>query len=594
MATLFLAACERLVYSLESILFKAELTVNYEAHVSLQTLTMTSIMRGNTGKEDSSTVEMKKRTKEMKLRVAKMFDLFDKVIEFNHNPTSESAKRKLDLEIEKLKALQQQLEKEPHKVDLFQDTENLKDAQEYDKFYVQYINHVSQDLENLKNSIIQYIQEKTKAEQLLTKENMKLKLDLQREQAESMHQQQKHEYAVAEKNTVLATCRKLEEQLEDRGKQIQQLHREGTVSLWQREKAKLIKDVQSSEERLAKELQETKDQLTDTKSRLNQRIMELMDQVKYLKLEKHVKNGTVRAHGGVPNVHSSEVEKTKQQLFLKDRLLVVAEGEIQKQQKYYVGFISGLSRDFRIMLERQNLTVKEYNKDQKAYASMLNKMYVAAKEGTLTDFRATMPSHYLGINEDLSGHPLGKKLSRPFQDLELHLKEVEDTEFRVDINHPLLTGWREGRSPSAKANARKFSKSISSKVTGIHPRLVDKRIGKPLLKEAKEHFPEWSDKELQEMFDQFRRFDTNDDYNLDTQELLRAIPDTLGRMATTEEIKEAMLEVDIDDSGTVDFFEFLCVARLISQGKGEAALFKKKTLTALQKPNAKSTICVVQ
>ena len=32
----------------------------------------------------------------------------------------------------------------------------------------------------------------------------------------------RHEYAVAEKNTVLATCRKLEEQLEERGKQIQQ------------------------------------------------------------------------------------------------------------------------------------------------------------------------------------------------------------------------------------------------------------------------------------------------------------------------------------------------------------------------------------
>lgn len=550
---------------------------------------------GNTGKEDGSSIEMKKRTKEMKIRVAKMFDLFDKVIEFNHNPTSESAKRKLDLEIEKLKTLQQQLEKDPQKVDLFQDTENLKDAQEYDNFYIQYINHVSQDLENLKNSIIQYIQEKTKAEQSLTKENMKLKLDLQREQAESMHQRQKHEYAVAEKNTVLATCRKLEEQLEDRGKQIQQLHREGTVSLWQREKAKLIKDVQSSEERLAKELQETKDQLEDTKSRLNQRIMELMDQVKYLKLEKNLKNGTVRTHGpAVPNVSSSEMEKAKQQLFLKDRLLVVAEGEIQKQQKYYVGFISGLSRDFRIMLERQHLTVKDYNKDQKAYASMLNKMYVAAKEGTLTDFRATLPSHYLGINEDLSGHPLGKKLTRPFEDLESYLQEVEDTEFRVDINHPLLTGWREGRSESAKANARKFSKSKSSKVTGVHPRLVDRKVGKPLLKEAKEHFPEWSEEEIQEMYDQFRRFDTNDDYNLDTQELLRAIPDTLGRMATTEEIKEAMLEVDIDDSGTVDFYEFLCVARLISQGKGEAALFKKKTLTALQKPNAKSAICVVQ
>ena len=32
----------------------------------------------------------------------------------------------------------------------------------------------------------------------------------------------RHEYAVAEKNTVLATCSKLEEQLEGRAKQIQQ------------------------------------------------------------------------------------------------------------------------------------------------------------------------------------------------------------------------------------------------------------------------------------------------------------------------------------------------------------------------------------
>ena len=37
------------------------------------------------------------------------------------------------------------------------------------------------------------------------------------------------------------------------------------------------------------------------------------------------------------------------------------------------------------MLERQHLTVKDYNKDQKAYASMLNKMYVAAKEGKWTE-----------------------------------------------------------------------------------------------------------------------------------------------------------------------------------------------------------------
>lgn len=32
--------------------------------------------------------------------------------------------------------------------------------------------------------------------------------------------------------------------------------------------------------------------------------------------------------------------------------------------------------------------------------------------------------------------------------------------------------------------------------------------------------------------------------------------------------QEAMMEVDVDSSGTVDFYEFLCVARLIAQGKG--------------------------
>ena len=33
-------------------------------------------------------------------------------------------------------------------------------------------------------------------------------------------------------------------------------------------------------------------------------------------------------------------------------------------------------------------------------------------------------------------------------------------------------------------------------VTGVHPRLVDRKFGKPLLKEAKEHFPEWSEEEV--------------------------------------------------------------------------------------------------
>jgi len=33
-------------------------------------------------------------------------------------------------------------------------------------------------------------------------------------------------------------------------------------------------------------------------------------------------------------------------------------------------------------------------------------------------------------------------------------------------------------------------------VTGVHPRLVDKKIGKPQIREAMEHFPEWNEKEV--------------------------------------------------------------------------------------------------
>ncbi|KAK3744757.1 hypothetical protein QZH41_013306, partial [Actinostola sp. cb2023] len=374
-----------------------------------------------------------------------------------------------------------------------------------------------------------------------------------------------HDYAVTEKNTVLATCRKLEEQLEEKSKQIQQLQREGTVSLWQREKAKLVKDINSNEEQLTKELKQVKEQNDDSKIRLNRRIQDLSEQVKFLKMERDVKNGAVRLHGTAGNASQSELEKMRQQLFMKDRYLLVAEGELQKQQKYFIGFIGGISRDFRILLERKNLTVKDYNKDEKAYASMLNKMYMAVKEGKLTEFRATLPSHYLGINIDLSGHPLGKKLSRPFMDLEKHLEEVENTDLRVDINHPLLMGWREGKDRTAMSSFRSNRKS--AQVTGVHPQLVDMKLSKPLTKDALEHFPEWSEKEIEDLFKQFKAFDANDDFHLDTQELLRAIPDTLGRMATTEEIKEAMMEVDVDSSGTVDFYEFLCVARLIAQGK---------------------------
>ena len=42
-----------------------------------------------------------------------------------------------------------------------------------------------------------------------------------------------------------------------------------------------------------------------------------------------------------------------------------------------------------------------------------------------------------------------------------------------------------------------FSVSIYCiSVTGVHPRLVNEKIGKPQIREAMEHFPEWNEKEV--------------------------------------------------------------------------------------------------
>ncbi len=51
-----------------------------------------------------------------------------------------------------------------------------------------------------------------------------------------------------------------------------------------------------------------------------------------------------------------------------------------------------------------------------------------------------------------------------------------------------------------------------------------------------------------------------------------------------------MLEVDIDDSGTVDFFEFLCVARLISQGKGNAIPLQRLETALINREQLKTTL----
>lgn len=457
--------------------------------------------------------------------------------------------------------------------------------------YAKFTKSVLEEILDFKSEVVHLLKEKTEAEKKLSAENMTLRINLQREQAESTQQRQNHGYAVAEKNTALATCRKLEEQLEERGKIIRQLQRDGTIALWQREKQKLVSNLNQREEKLENELQEARSHFEDFQNRMHWRIKELTNQIKILKMEKQY-FGTVVTNKAVQR---QEIDKLQRELFLKDRALIVAEGEIQRQQQCFIGFLTGLGRDFRVMLSRSNIDESRYSRDQRLFAGMIEKMINAAKEGTLTVLKSTLPSHYLGLGVEIRGLPIKRTKIAQSTDVIQNSVNVDKILKDESINKPRLSSalvtWREGKhTPSEEAQAILLESLKPSK----HPRLINESTGTLNLELSKSTFPDVSLADIRELLSVFKQFDVNNDFHLDTPELLRAVPDTLGRMATSEEIAEAMSEVDDDQSGTIDFYEFVNVYLMLSKGEGKSALFKKKSLKALQRGGGSSKICSIQ
>ncbi|XP_046853742.1 uncharacterized protein LOC124446901 [Xenia sp. Carnegie-2017] len=509
---------------------------------------------------------------------------FDTIV--NQDLEEGSAKRKLDVVMERLFNIKSVLNERSDTIDLC----NRPYIDE--TVFANLMNTMAHQIDDMKNTILNRIEDGLQNAMDVARENQELKVLLKREKEEVIHQQQSHNFAVTEKNTILATCRKLEEQLEDKNKQILQLQKESTVSLWEKEKTRLLNGIKTNEVDLSQQLKKVQAEATETKERFQRRVMDLTDQIKMLKLEKEV-GGRLRSSltpqsvYSIPNLNDKE-SSLKQQLYRKERSLVIAEAELQKQQKYFIGFIHGLKRDFIIMLEKEGKKMDDFSTDNRAFLSMLSRIYTASTEGILSELKAKLPVHYQGVNEESLKHPLGKKLTRSISQLN---KEYNELQRSGDANDPLLmkplfTKWRD-----ANINIQ----TLTSQTHGVHPTMVDIKTGTLIAGEAMKFFPEWTEHDVKDMFEHFKKFDVNKDFHLDCDELLNAIPDILGKMTTTEEIKEAMNEIDLDNSGTVDFFEFLVVAKLVTQQEGKSSIFKKKRLTALQKsPPVNSRVCIIQ
>jgi len=124
-----------------------------------------------------------------------------------------------------------------------------------------------------------------------------------------------------------------------------------------------------------------------------------------------------------------------------------------------------------------------------------------------------------------------------------------------------------------------------------HPQLIYDN-GKVNTTALIKHFPSLSVAFVQEQWTNFRRYDRNGDGTLDLAEMMTAITATMGHRFTAHEVVDVMAEVDDDQSSTLDFYEFLKVAVIISKKTGKASLFQDDEVVKNKKQLSKT--CLIQ
>ena len=279
----------------------------------------------------------------------------------------------------------------------------------------------------------------------------------------------------------------------------------------------------------------------DAKNRLLVKIKQLQDQVNVLKVQRDSRTG----------ISNQEAVNLKRLLYVKERLLIVAESELQKQQTYYHGLLTGLNKDLRVLMSRQTEQSEEYKFEQHVLTDRIGKILNAVQEGTMTKVRSTLPSQYLGIDVQIKGSPIKSTVmnkSTLYVDSD-NAHKYYDLD-KVDVNSNMFK-WRTGPdiiSPKLGDILKDIKKG--------HPKLI-RSNGVLQVKEAMTYFPYYSERNIRRFHSYFTKLDSNGDYSLDTPEILRFLPGMLDCLATTDEVADAIREVDLDESGNIDFFEFL-------------------------------------
>lgn len=268
-----------------------------------------------------------------------------------------------------------------------------------------------------------------------------------------------------------------------------------------------------------------------------------------------------------------DVESLKRDIYVRDRDISHLEGELYEQQKLFMGVIAGLKTDISKLSQR--FYDAETSERDPEFVKLLNnssKIYMALSEGTLQQTKQLMAPHYT------------------FHDKEVKIKRIRRLSKANTLPKLSLSGLPSDPLPNISNNGNSSATEQTPLATLVeNPIIVDPKTNKMNGIVYLRHFAHMSQKFILDHWAKFKEFDCNGDQMLDVEET-SSLLQGLGLQFSIHQIEEAMDEVDIDKSHTLDFYEYLLVVDKITKKSGKAALFKQGISKSLEG----TKVCVIQ
>ena len=279
-----------------------------------------------------------------------------------------------------------------------------------------------------------------------------------------------------------------------------------------------------------------------------------------------------------------ELEEEKKYSFLLEKDLRKIDEELYNHQKLIIGVMEGLRYSVERWLKCHIETpTKSKIEDLEKLEMLLAEGRSAAANAKFDTFAERLPLEFQAKDRDIV-QVIVRKLSH-----KVNGRTAPIPERNISQEHITKTVSKNGTTKvlGVSSDLKKSSVSLSK-----NPELVDKVTGEVKMMNVLRKFPYYLKEDIEKLWNQFKLYDRNSDGSLDLSEVMAAITGMFNDNFTATQIREAMIEVDEDESEDLDFYEFVCVANLLRERAGRADVFR--TMNTLGRSGRRmSKVCAV-